>query len=403
MAATMTIPNTTQATGTTQLPLLVSLPSMAHESLQGVLRNLEEAFPQSGLIVATPDAGQDEGSQLSQEIGGPQVVGYTPSAPPSGAWLQTAADYLNAHALATKYRAKAVMLLGGEAQSLAPAALRRLADYVLRQDGDLAMPRYALPAGAGLVNSAILYPMSRALFSTRCRYPLAIDLCLSARMAERMATMAQKQTAANQPDGLLWPCAEAAVANFKISEVEAGARALPAPTHTDLNTLLAEIAGSLFADIDQKAAFWQRARVSQGALLGGANAEAPTADVRPMIEAFALAYGNLHELWALVLPPQSLFGLKKLAAMPHDAFRMGESLWARIVYDFLLAYRLRTINRGHLLGALTPLYLAWAASHLLLAEAGTDPEQHVELQAAAFESDKAYLVSRWRWPDRFNP
>ena len=23
--------------------------------------------------------------------------------------------------------------------------------------------------------------------------------------------------------------------------------------------------------------------------------------------------------------------------------------------------------------------------------------------AAAFEADKPYLVSRWRWPDRFNP
>jgi hypothetical protein len=73
------------------------------------------------------------------------------------------------------------------------------------------------------------------------------------------------------------------------------------------------------------------------------------------------------------------------------------------VYDFLLAYRLRTINRGHLLGALTPLYLAWAASHILMTEAGTDPERHIEAVAAAFEADKPYLVSRWRWPDRFNP
>ena len=82
---------------------------------------------------------------------------------------------------------------------------------------------------------------------------------------------------------------------------------------------------------------------------------------------------------------------------------MSDSLWARTVYDFLLAYRLRTINRGHLLGALTPLYLAWVASHILLARSGVDPEKHVEEVALAFETDKAYLVSRWRWPDRFNP
>jgi hypothetical protein len=82
---------------------------------------------------------------------------------------------------------------------------------------------------------------------------------------------------------------------------------------------------------------------------------------------------------------------------------MPESLWARIVYDFLLAYRLRTINRGHLLGALIPLYLAWVASHINITASGTDPERHIEAVAAAFEADKTYIVSRWRWPDRFNP
>jgi hypothetical protein len=89
--------------------------------------------------------------------------------------------------------------------------------------------------------------------------------------------------------------------------------------------------------------------------------------------------------------------------MESAAFSMPDGLWARIVFDFLIAYRLRTINRGHLLGALIPLYLAWVASHINITAAGTNPERHIEAVAAAFEADKPYLVSRWRWPDRFNP
>ena len=81
---------------------------------------------------------------------------------------------------------------------------------------------------------------------------------------------------------------------------------------------------------------------------------------------------------------------------------MPDSLWARIVYDFLIAFRLRTINRGHLLGALIPLYLAWVAGHFNVIASGTSAERHIEAVAAAFEADKPYLVSRWRWPDRFN-
>jgi len=122
-----------------------------------------------------------------------------------------------------------------------------------------------------------------------------------------------------------------------------------------------------------------------------------------MIQAFRLAYTNLQEIWSLVLPPNSLLGLKRLSTAEAPAFRISDSLWTRIVYDFLLAYRLRTINRGHLLGALIPLYLAWVASHINITASGTNSESHIEAVAAAFEAEKAYLVSRWRWPDRFNP
>jgi hypothetical protein len=128
-----------------------------------------------------------------------------------------------------------------------------------------------------------------------------------------------------------------------------------------------------------------------------------TPDIGPMLEAFQLAYANLQEIWSLVLPPKSLLGLKRISLTDAASFRMPDDLWARIVFDFLLAYRLRTINRGHLLGALIPLYLAWVASHFNITASGTDPERHIETVAATFEAEKPYLVSRWRWPDRFNP
>jgi hypothetical protein len=310
-------------------------------------------------------------------------------------------------------KSTACLLLGPEAQSLHPEALRALAASALNSS-DLTTPRYDLGPRDGLVNAGILYPVTRALFGTRPRYPLAIDLAFSSRMAERLASCAQKFTTVNQNGALVWPVAEAAAAGFTIAEVPAGPRALPPPDAADLNTLLAQVAGSLFADVDAKASFWQRARLAYSPRAAQAQTEAATSqppaeapDVQPMLDSFRLAYTNLHEIWSLVLPPNSLLGLKKLSLMPPTTFRMPDALWARIVYDFILAYRLRTINRGHLLGALTPLYLAWVASHLLLtSSAGPEtiaPEKHIEALAAAFEADKPYLVSRWRWPDRFNP
>ena len=84
---------------------------------------------------------------------------------------------------------------------------------------------------------------------------------------------------------------------------------------------------------------------------------------------------------------------------------MPDDLWVRIVYDFALGHRLRTISRDHLLRSITPLYLGWIASYALEMETAgpAEIEARIERLARAYEASKPYLVSRWRWPDRFNP
>ena len=388
--------NPTPATTATS-NMLVSLVPLSQEAFETTLSNLALAFPNDTVLVATPDTAP----QLSS--GSPlRLIPYTPTAVSATPWVLTAADYLNTYKLAQENRATSCLLLGAECQSLHPETIRALAQSSLTND--LSVAHYDLGPREGLVNSAILYPVTRALFGTRPRFPLAIDLGLSLRMAGRLAATAQRFTATSQDDSLLWPLAEAATANFTVAEVEVSPRTIPQPANRDLNSLLALIASSFFADVDAKASFWQRARGTQPTqpLPQTAHvAEAP--DIASMLDAFRLAYTNLHEIWSLVLPPNSLLGLKKLSMLQPENFRMPDNLWARIVYDFILAYRLRTINRGHLLGALTPLYLAWVASHLTLISTGTPPEKHIQDLAVAFETDKPYLVSRWRWPDRFNP
>lgn len=404
MASTPThIDAATQAAGTASTGnLLVSLPPLPDEALDAMLTNLAAAFPSQTILVAAPMS-MPNGSAHSAPAN-IHIVPYTSTATSTSNWVLTAADYLNTFKLAQDNQATACLLFGAESQSLAPEAIRALATSVLNSNTDLVTAYYNLGPREGLVNSAILYPVTRALFCVRSRYPLSIDLGLSLRMAERLATVAQKFISTNQNDALLWPIAEAAAANYAIAEVDIGSRVLPQPAAADLNTLLAQVGSSLFAEVDAKAVFWQRGRGAQPAhpfALSAPLTESP--DIAPMLDAFQLAYTNLHEIWSLVLPPNSLLGLKRLSITPADSFNMPDNLWARIVYDFILAYRLRTINRGHLLGALTPLYLAWVASHLVLTGSGIQPEKHIQDVAAAFEADKPYLVSRWRWPDRFNP
>jgi hypothetical protein len=107
----------------------------------------------------------------------------------------------------------------------------------------------------------------------------------------------------------------------------------------------------------------------------------------------------------LILPPTTLMELRRLSRLPADRYRLPDQVWARIVYDFALGHRLRTISRDHLLKSITPLYLGWIASYALETQTAgpAEVDARMERLSQAFEDNKPYLVSRWRWPDRFNP
>jgi hypothetical protein len=395
MATANPIPENTLAADNTTADLLVFVTAMGTEPFKGVLANLGSAFSLDSLIVATQN-------ELPAEIPSSLRIVATPQS--NAAWSLKPADFVSAAQCGREHGARAILILGPEADSLSPLALRSLADPVLRASIDLAVPHYLLPPHAGLINSAILYPLTRAIFASRVRFPMSIDLGMSARMAERLAGVAEPISAANQAESLLWPVNESVAAGFTADEVDVGARAMPQPSDPDINSILALITGSLFADIEAKAALWQRPRRSpptRRPMVDVAPSDG-SADVARMVAAFQLANANLQEIWSLVLPPNSMLSLKRCSLLDAAVFRMPDSLWARIVYDFLIAYRLRTINRGHLLGALIPLYLAWVAGHINVMASGTPAESHIEAVAAAFEADKPYLVARWRWPDRFN-
>ncbi len=384
--------------------VLVCLPSMSAEGVHALAGDLKATSPHINFLLASCNTPSDsiDGS------GRVRMIEY-PDQPAHSGWILTASDYLNAANLALEYRASATMLLGTEAATLPHEALQTLYTAALEGGGDLILPRYPAGPHEGLVSAALLHPLSRALYGIDARMPLPLDVAFSPRMASRFQTAAKRAVSSVGGEALLWPATEAAVASFLTHEVAVGRRVLPQPAVDDLNSLLAHIAGSLFADIETKAAFWQRVRSVIPAQKTNATAKQTAGDddlaeVRPMIADFRNAYTNLQEIWSLVLPPQSLLALKKLSLAEPEAFTMPANLWARTVYDFVLAFRLRTINRGHLLGALTPLYLAWVASHLRIADDDqTRAEQHIEETSAAFIAEKPYIVSRWRWPDRFNP
>src|SRR5580692_8143531 len=220
--------------------LLVFLAAMPAEQLASAIDNLAAAFRAEDILVAVPDGSRVESNPVLKVV-------QAPKARP--ALTLTAADFVAACELAQQNNAQAVLMLGQQSGTLRSSALRDLAGAVLAGSADLAVPRYELPPSAGLVNSAILYPLTRGLFASRARFPLAIDLGLSLRMVERAAAVARPLVSLNEDGALLWPVNEAAVAGFSIAEFSVGPRELVHPTDPDVNAVLTSVIGSLFADV----------------------------------------------------------------------------------------------------------------------------------------------------------
>ena len=372
-------------------------------------------LPGSPIIAALPNdhVGGPAGaaSEASEKVPSPYFVPWPSSKTddPGTPVVNITTAYQSAFAVSEQLNARACCIVASTIENAKPDWIRELVQPLLEEDFDLVAPQYALRKFEGLLNSSIISPLTRCLYGKRIRNPMGPDLGISRRLFTKMLSSEKSVGSGNGSHPLASIAPAALCDNLKVCQVLVGPRAYPPPDWTNISSLVAQILSPIFVDMEKRAACWQRTRSSVPLPSFGMpvllSQDTGTVDVRRMVESFHLGNRDLQEIWDLVLPPSTLLELRKLARLPLEQFRMPNDLWVRIVYDFALAHRLRTINRDHLLKSMTPLYLAWVAGFARDAEAAdaSGLEQILERLAVAYDSAKPYLVSRWRWPDRFNP
>ena len=166
----------------------------------------------------------------------------------------------------------------------------------------------------------------------------------------------------------------------------------------------------MFHEMALHAARWQRVRGSCPVAtfgdehLAGDAAHPPAPG--PLVAAFGLGAQDLRRVWGPVLPPQALYALQRIPREPPEAFRIPD----RALGADGLRLRRRLARQGDGPAAAPALDDA-ALPRLgrLVRERGgaarrrRRPTARIERLCEAFEAEKPYLISRWRWPDRFAP
>lgn len=296
-----------------------------------------------------------------------------------------------------------------DTRSTAPASwLEHLVKPLLGDGADFVTPIYARHPFAGALVHGVVYPVFRALYGARVRYPIATEFGCSRTFVDAVLPEPVWEASAAQLGIDLWLSATAATNEFKLVEASLGRR-VEERTGLDLSGAVVQVVGTLFADMAARVTAWQRVRGSRPLPRVGtlpAVARPRALDVAALADSFRLGSRELQDVWAEVLPPAAILQWRRLAAAPLEAFHLDEATWARTVYDFAAGYRQAVISRDHLLQAFTPLYLGWLASFVLDVrenDADDGTEAPLERLCQAFETEKPYLISQWRWPERFRP
>ncbi len=352
----------------------------------------------------------DDRAGQVEEIGeGLRLVHARPSSPlPSGddgsGWSEGLRTVLG---LARERGARGLVILNGEIISMTPEWLRCLGEPVLSEGRGFVLPVYQRGRYEGTLTQLFVVPLLRALFGHQFSYPIADEFACSGEAAEFLLAQDVWTTDIARQGLEFWlPVAMSGQA-FPVAQSVLGPRAVssqrpPAP----LGPTVGRVAGALFAIAERHEAAWLDVRGSEPVpVLGvppgpasGATARAAPIDPERMLVGFRQGVRDLLPIWERILAPDDLGDMLALSEYPSSEFRMGDRLWARVVYDFLLAYRARVMYRSHITQSLAPLYLGRVASLVLETRLRPDAAvaQSMERLARVFEDEKPYLVDRWR-------
>jgi glucosylglycerate synthase len=405
--------------------IVVGIPSFNSAATIGhVVRTakqgLLEYFPSARSVIINSDGGSKDSSveqalQAAPEAGALLQVPYRPysirdlSTHTSGVPSKGNALRLIFQA-AKMLGAKACAILSPEIHSIAPDWIGSLIQPVLAGKCDYVSAYFARPKFDGTLTNGIVYPMTRALYGKQIRYPIGSEFCSSPVLLNHCLNQDVWEGSASLFGIDIWMTTQAICGGFRVAQAYLGQRIQdPKEPASDLSSMLKQILGVMFTEMEKNARIWQRIHASEAIPMFGkmqAMDSAPIeVDAGRMIDSYMIGYKNLFELWSMILPPAVLLELKKLAQGADGNFLFPDRLWVHVVYDFAVAFHLKTMNRDHLLSALTPLYLGWVASFVLQMqnEDAARVETRIEELCLCYETEKPYLISRWRWPDRFNP
>jgi hypothetical protein len=301
--------------------------------------------------------------------------------------------------------AKACIVVDSDLRSITPEWINQLGGPILREGFDYIAPLYTRHKHDGTITNNITYPMTRMLYGLDVRQPIGGDFGFSGDLARWWLKQDVWRTDVARYGIDIWMTTTAIAGGFKVGQTGLGLKIHDAKDPAaSLGPMFSQVVGTLFSLMKRYADRWLAIQSKQPAPLVGTQSapqgepENVPVQVPAMIARLRDGLRDHSDVLKRVLAAEQFVALEDIAARDEASFTFPAETWARVVFDFAIAYNRDIQSAEQIMAAMSPLYYGRTAG--LVTEAGSMnsaefEQQVVQAQAAVFERLKSELVRRW--------
>lgn len=366
-------------------------------------RGLYEHFPQEKSVIINVDNYSTDGTRdvfLNTPTKIPKIYISTPEGVRG-----KGNNFRNLFEAVVALNAKKIVVVDADLRSITPGWIKCLGEP-LQGRYDYVAPIYARHKYDGSITKHIAYPLLRSLYGLRVRQPIGGDFGFSGKLARAFLSekLWNKKIAHFGID--IWMTTIALARRFNICQAFLGTPKIhnPKDPAKDLGPMFTQVVSTLFDLMIEYEYIWEDTFESRPSNIYGfglgVEEQPPPVDVDTdkLFNGFQAGFKEYENLWKKVIPKNEFIALQEvLKIKKKEKFYYSTELWARILFNFAVAYRDSAVDRDLLIESMIPFYHSRVLSfYNKTVDANVkDAEEYLENINGVFESEKYYLREKW--------
>jgi len=313
-------------------------------------------------------------------------------------------NFKNLFEASVELRAKAVVVVDADLTSITPQWIQYLGEPIFA-GFNYVTPIYVRHKYDGSITNHIAYPLLRTLFGLRVRQPIGGDFGFSGRLAR--AFLVEKLW--NEHVGNfgidIWMTTIAIARRFKVCQTFLGSpksHRAKDPSK-DLGPMFTQVIKTCFDLMIDFEYLWKDTAESwPSSIFGfglGIEEKPPSVsvDTTALYNSFISGFEHYEHIWKQIIPPPELIEIRKIKKLSAGKLYYPSDLWARILFNFAIAYRNNEISHDEIVESMIPFYHSRILSFVNKTERMDikECEEYFESINRVFETEKYYLIQRW--------